>query len=220
MAERQQNPRPIVGCAAGFDPDHRRRKRLEESHHLLAPQLLAQNHLLGGVHPVKLEKMFRRVHPNLVNLFHGRSPLSEICNDLILAQSMPSGAVHTNNEMKIAPRSVRIAVGASSRSAANCMVASRLGDKQPHSARMSVVIRRLMGSRKLRCGCRPDRMAGKTARTGKQSTYAPVWSTGVMGTARWKGDAGNRGRPVWIGGRGFNTALGGGLGGRRTAPCH
>src|ERR1019366_4496360 len=24
-------------------------------------------------------------------------PLSEICNDLILAQSMPSGAVHTNN---------------------------------------------------------------------------------------------------------------------------
>jgi hypothetical protein len=25
-----------------------------------------------------------------------RSPLSEICNDLILAQSMPSGAVHTN----------------------------------------------------------------------------------------------------------------------------
>ena len=31
---------------------------------------------------------------------------------------------------------------------------------------------------------------------GKQSTHAPVWSTGVMGTARWKGDAGNRGRPV------------------------
>jgi hypothetical protein len=28
------------------------------------------------------------------NLFHGRSPLFEICNDLILAQSMPSGAVH------------------------------------------------------------------------------------------------------------------------------
>jgi len=40
--------------------------------------------------------MLRRVHPNSANLFHGRSPLSEICNDLILAQSMPSGAVHTN----------------------------------------------------------------------------------------------------------------------------
>ena len=50
-------------------------------------------------------------------------------------------------------------------------------------------------------------MAGKAARTGKQSTYEPVWSTGVMGTARWKGDAGNRGRPVRIGGRGFNIAL-------------
>jgi hypothetical protein len=40
--------------------------------------------------------MFRRVHANSANLFHGRSPLFEICNDLILAQSMPSGAVHPN----------------------------------------------------------------------------------------------------------------------------
>jgi len=38
---------------------------------------------------VKLEKMFRRIHANSANLFHGRSPLSEICSDLILAQSMP-----------------------------------------------------------------------------------------------------------------------------------
>ena len=44
---------------------------------------------------MKLEKMFRRIHTNSANLFHGRSPLFEICNDLILAQSMPSGAVHT-----------------------------------------------------------------------------------------------------------------------------
>ena len=50
----------------------------------------------GGVHPVKLEKMFRCIHANSANLFHGRSPLFEICNDLILAQSMPSGAVHPN----------------------------------------------------------------------------------------------------------------------------
>src|ERR1700736_3301957 len=96
MAERPQNPCPMVRCAAGFDRDHRRRKRLEESHHILAPQLLTQNHLLGGIHPMKLEKMFRRVHANSANLFHGRSPLFEICNDLILAQSMPSGAVHPN----------------------------------------------------------------------------------------------------------------------------
>src|SRR5208282_974029 len=98
MAERPQNPRPMVGCAAGLDPDHRRCKRLEEGHHLFAPQLLTQNHLLGGVHPMKLEKMFRCIHANSANLFHGRSPLFEICNDLILAQSMPSGAVHPNTQ--------------------------------------------------------------------------------------------------------------------------
>src|ERR1700674_1790036 len=63
----------MVRCAAGLDPDHRRRKRLEEGHHLLAPKLLTQNHLLGGVHPMKLEKMFRRIHANSANLFHGRS---------------------------------------------------------------------------------------------------------------------------------------------------
>src|SRR5207253_5689523 len=104
MAERPQNPRPMVRCAAGLDPDHRRRKRLEEGHHLLAPQLLTQNYLLDGVHPMKLEKMFRRVHANSANLFHGRSPLFEICNDLILAQSMPSGAVHPNTLLRHSDR--------------------------------------------------------------------------------------------------------------------
>src|ERR1700690_3251917 len=84
----------MVGGAAGFNPDHRWRKLLEELDHLLAPQLLTQNHLLGGVHPVKLEKTLRRIHADSANLFHGRPPLSEICNDLILAQSMPSRAVH------------------------------------------------------------------------------------------------------------------------------
>lgn len=53
-----------------------------------------------------------------------------------------------------------------------------------------------MESRKKQCGRRPDRRAGKAAWTEKQSTYASVWSAGVIGTARWKGDAGNRGRPV------------------------
>jgi hypothetical protein len=86
----------MVGSAAGFDSHYRRRKLLEKRDHLLTPQLLAQSHLLGGVHPVKLEKTFRRIHANSANLFHGRSPLSEICNDLILAQSMPSGAVYPN----------------------------------------------------------------------------------------------------------------------------
>ena len=67
---------------------------------MVGSQLLTQNHLLGGVHPMKLEKMFRCIHANSANLFHGRSPLFEICNDLILAQSMPSGAVHPNTHFR------------------------------------------------------------------------------------------------------------------------
>ncbi len=63
--------------------------QVEEGHHLLAPQLPTQNHLLGGVPPMKLEKIF--VHAKSAYPYHGRSPLFEIRNDLILAQSMPSG---------------------------------------------------------------------------------------------------------------------------------
>src|SRR5258708_29894786 len=84
----------MMGSAAGFDPNYRRRNLLEKPDHLLAPQLLAQNHRLGRIHPVKLEETFRRIHPNSVNLFHRRSPSSEICNELTLAHAMPSGAVH------------------------------------------------------------------------------------------------------------------------------
>src|SRR5713226_6121808 len=86
----------MVARPAGFDRDHSRRKLLEECEHLLASQLLSQNRLLGGVHSVKLKNVFRRIHTNSANLFHGRPPLSEIYSDLILARLMPSGAVHTN----------------------------------------------------------------------------------------------------------------------------
>jgi hypothetical protein len=96
MPERLQQPRTMVACTAGFDRDHRRRKLLEECEHLLAPQLLPQNRFLSGVYSVKLENVFRRIHTNSANLFHGRPPLSEIYSDLILARLMPSGAVHTN----------------------------------------------------------------------------------------------------------------------------
>ncbi len=91
----------MVGSAAGFDPHYRRRKLLKKRDHLLAPQLLAQNHRLGCVHPVKSEDALRRIHPNSANLFHRRSPFSEICNDLILAHAMPSGAVHPNRPINM-----------------------------------------------------------------------------------------------------------------------
>src|SRR5713101_5100835 len=93
----------MVARPAGFDRDHSRRKLLEECEHLLASQLLSQNRLLGGVHAVKLKNVFRRIHTNSANLFHGRPPLSEIYSDLILARSMPSGAVHTNRKDIIRP---------------------------------------------------------------------------------------------------------------------
>jgi len=77
-------------------------KLLEKCEHLLAPQLLPQNRPPGGVHSVKLENVFRRIHTNSANLFHGRPPLSEINSDLILAPLVPSGAVHTKRTSTMA----------------------------------------------------------------------------------------------------------------------
>src|ERR1700738_4134952 len=51
--------------------------------------------------------------------------------------------------------------------------------------------------------------------SGKQSTCAPARSAGVVGTARWKGGSGNRGRPVTGEGSGLNVATGDGHGGGR-----
>src|ERR1700731_1357689 len=84
----------MMGSAAGFNPNYRWRKLLEKPDHLLAPQLLAQNHRLGRVRPVNLDEAFRRIHPNSADLFHRRSPFGGICNELTLAHAMPSGAVH------------------------------------------------------------------------------------------------------------------------------
>ena len=61
-----------------------------------------------------------------------------------------------------------MAVGASSWSAVNCVVASRLGDTQPHSARMPVVIRRLMGSRKISMQT-PTRLLLGEGRTNREA---------------------------------------------------
>src|SRR5208283_3253799 len=76
---------------ACFDRDRCWCKLLKKRNHILAPQLLAQNRRLGGIHPVKLKNVFRGIHSNAANLFHGRSPTSEIFNDLTLPQTMPWG---------------------------------------------------------------------------------------------------------------------------------
>ena len=51
---------------------------------------------------------------------------------------------------------------------------------------------------------------------GKRSTGAPVRFAGVVGTARRKGDAGNRGRPVVGEGSGLGVVKDDGSGGSRT----
>src|SRR5208283_2003531 len=96
MPERLQQPRPMMAGAAGFDRDNRRCKLLKERYHFLAPQFLAQNRCLGSIHSMKLKKVLRRIHLNSANLFHGRSPLSEIHSRPHSGTLMPSGAVHTN----------------------------------------------------------------------------------------------------------------------------
>src|SRR4051794_32019136 len=107
MPEGLQPPRTMVACTAGFDRDHCRRELLKKCKHLLASQLLPQNRLLGSIHSVKLKNVFRRIHPNSANLLHGRSPLSEVSNSLILAHSMPSGTVHTRSGFYAAPACTR-----------------------------------------------------------------------------------------------------------------
>src|SRR4051794_18411614 len=91
MPEGLQKPCTMMARTAGFNRDHSRRKPLEKCKHLLASQLLPQDRFLGSIHSVKLKNVFRRIHPNSANLLHGRSPLSEVSNDLSLAHSMPSG---------------------------------------------------------------------------------------------------------------------------------
>ena len=42
---------------------------------------------------------------------------------------------------------------------------------------------------------------------GSNRQTHPFWSIGVMGTACWKGEPGNWGRPVWDGGRASDIVL-------------
>src|SRR5208283_1387080 len=68
----------MMAGTAGFDPDHRWRELLEERHHLVTPELFAQNRDTGVIYPMKLKNVLRRIHSNSANLVHGRSPLFEI----------------------------------------------------------------------------------------------------------------------------------------------
>src|SRR5271166_1672945 len=60
----------MMRSAARLNPDHSRRKFLEECDHLFAPQLPAKNRLVGRIYAVQLKNMFRRIHANSNNLLH------------------------------------------------------------------------------------------------------------------------------------------------------
>jgi hypothetical protein len=48
----------MVRATAGFEGNHGGWKFAEEGDQVLAPQLLAQDRLLGGIHPMQLEDVF------------------------------------------------------------------------------------------------------------------------------------------------------------------
>src|ERR1700731_2650438 len=60
--------------AAGLHPDNGWGQLGKKPQHLVAPKLPAQHRPLGGIHPMQLKKMLRRIHSNTDNLVHGRLP--------------------------------------------------------------------------------------------------------------------------------------------------
>src|SRR6266404_7845475 len=74
MAELAQLPRPVMCRSARLHSDHGRRQLGKKRQHLAAPQLPAQHRPLGGINPMQLKNMLRRIHSNSDNLVHGRLP--------------------------------------------------------------------------------------------------------------------------------------------------
>src|ERR1700731_2310805 len=79
------------------------------------------------------------------------SPAGRVCLDIFSPPPGDSDVISqverlSSIETKIAPRSLRMAPDVSRRSDITCMVVSRVGWLQPHSARAPVAIHRPMGS--------------------------------------------------------------------------
>ena len=68
VAKLRQFTRPIMRRGAGFHADQARRQRLEELQHLAAPQLLANDDLLGRVDAVDLEHVLGDIQTDRGNL--------------------------------------------------------------------------------------------------------------------------------------------------------
>src|SRR5260370_28250036 len=96
----------MMGSSTGFHSDPKAWKATEELVQILPAELSPQRRLLVIVNTVQLKNTLGRVHTNARKLPHGRLPCLRISNDLNLAHSMPSGAVHTN--IPILPRAPAI----------------------------------------------------------------------------------------------------------------
>jgi hypothetical protein len=91
VAQRRNGAPPVMRRAAGFDADPGRLELRQKIDHVPPPKLLAQNRHLPLVHPMQNKNTLGRVDTNSDNLAHGRLLLSEIFNDLILAQRCRRG---------------------------------------------------------------------------------------------------------------------------------
>src|SRR5207248_1302170 len=76
---------------ARFKSHKRWRQLLEKCNHLVPRHLSAKYWLFGRIYTMQLINTLRRVDANSDNLLHGRLPLFEICNDLILAHRCRRG---------------------------------------------------------------------------------------------------------------------------------
>src|ERR1700736_5885852 len=91
MTQGLELPSPMMRRTAGF---HANLGSIQPAEEL--EQLPAKNRLLRRIHTVQLKNTLGRVHTNADKLVHGRLPCLR-SHDLTLADSMPSGAVHTNS---------------------------------------------------------------------------------------------------------------------------
>src|SRR5208337_3717566 len=99
--------------------------------------------MIGKDFPVRANAFCLRSEKRASNA--AMSPAGTECFDIFSPKPGDSDVISqierlNSNELKIAPRLVWIAVGASGRSDTICMVVSRVGYQQPHSARALVAI--------------------------------------------------------------------------------
>src|SRR6202035_1489551 len=99
--------------------------------------------MIGNDFPVRANAFCLRTEKRVSSV--QMSPAGTLCFDIFSPPPGDSEVISqvdrlSSIETKIAPRSLRIALGASGRSAITCMAVSRVARLQPHSVRAPVAI--------------------------------------------------------------------------------